>query len=485
MSERVLGRLCQALAWTSLLYLAAVTWIAWRRAFSPFPIEIVEEGVAMMATRAHDGLPIYAKPTLEYAPLLYGPLYPWVCGQLFRWFGESLVVMRCAAMLGTLASFIALFALARRAAGTCAGVLAVGLFCATFPLSEAWFDLARTDLWLLAFVLLAALASQRGQAVGTALLMLAAFFTKQSALLLAPVCAAVLALHGWRRPLVFCATFAFGLGITIAALHLTSDGWSTYFLFTLPGLHGFSDGVFPDLLRTQRMFAAPIALAVLGCVRIGSDGWRKAMPLLATCGGCVVVALLSRMRAGGYDNTLIPAHAALALLAAVGTAHAARGPFGIVAIGLLAAGLAMLVFDPRRFVPKPEQESSMQAVEEVLLRTKGEFLMPSHGFLLRRTGHTPSADGTAAWDLLRSGEKRLTDELLAELQSRIAKGHYRALLLTSGGIPPWESSWRAVYPVRVRAAPEGMPLFLRSGGLYEELWWCLRADDATLPRRKD
>ena len=87
-------------------------------------------------------------------PFNYPPLYYWAGGALVHVFGDSFAPLRALSFAASIACGALLYLLVHGMTGRrAAGVLAAGLFFATYRLAGAWFDLARTDSLHLALVL--------------------------------------------------------------------------------------------------------------------------------------------------------------------------------------------------------------------------------------------------------------------------------------------------------------------------------------------
>src|SRR5262249_60052570 len=117
--------------------------------------------------------------------------------------GLGFFALRLVSFLAALGCLAALFVIARRETGSAlGGLLAAGLFAATYRLSGAWLDIARVDSLFL-FLLLTAIALAQGgdeaeQIAGGVCLALA-FIAKQSAIAALPVMLVWL-LPARRRP---------------------------------------------------------------------------------------------------------------------------------------------------------------------------------------------------------------------------------------------------------------------------------------------
>ena len=85
-------------------------------------------------------------PRLHYVPYPYSPLYFWVSGALARVTGVGFLPLRLVSLVSSLGLCAVLVRIVWRETGdVVAGVVASGLFTATFAVSGAWFDIGRVD----------------------------------------------------------------------------------------------------------------------------------------------------------------------------------------------------------------------------------------------------------------------------------------------------------------------------------------------------
>ena len=56
----------------------------------PYELEWIEGGILQHVQRVVAGKPLYVPPTLEWTPLIYGPLYYYVSAAAVRAMGEAL-----------------------------------------------------------------------------------------------------------------------------------------------------------------------------------------------------------------------------------------------------------------------------------------------------------------------------------------------------------------------------------------------------------
>ncbi len=481
-------------------FLACLAALIAMRVGYPFPLEVAEEGVAMGSVRALAGQALYGPPNADFVPFLYGPVYFLAGAGAFSMFGEQLWALRLISICATAYVIFAMHRIASGVAGPRAGWLAAGFFAATYHLGGAWFDLARVDMLHLAFLFASLRAAQRERTVRSAVWALLAIFTKQSALGIVLGMAIGLAFHRSRKAveLVLCLTI--GIVLVIAVGDLLTHRWFAYFLVVLPGEHAMLWNLWYEVFveKLLRDFAGFLVLAgvAIGFLLRGRD-WREQMPLVGFVSSAIAVGCLARLRDGGWYNVMIPGHAGLALLAAVGVVwivtrlESKRVPVLPLAGFCLAAWqLGWCAYDPREHVPTAEQRENGVRVENVMKQTEGGICSPTLSFTAHRAGKPAQPDGTALWDIQRAKNKELVREPLDQFITRLLDGTYRAVLVNT----PANRDLKSVLSVVLPAFPEGQHMHVasprgdrttgkRATSGYEKLWWYLRTDDTEMAER--
>jgi hypothetical protein len=232
--------LAAALFAGTYLVCAALRW-----AF-PWDIEWMEGGMITHAARVLRGLPIYAKPSIDFVAYFYTPLYAYVlAGLSYLTGGLSFGLARGVSIAASLATMGMLFYTARREQGSgLAGVLAVGLFAAMFRVAGAFYDLARVDSLSLALLMAAGVTVRYARTLPAiafaALLTVLAFFAKQTSGIVGAFVALPLLVRNWRHGLTYVAVGGVLGVLGLYWLEWSSDGWFSYYIWRGHQGHGFS-----------------------------------------------------------------------------------------------------------------------------------------------------------------------------------------------------------------------------------------------------
>jgi hypothetical protein len=329
--------------------------------------------------------------------------------------------------------------------------MAAGLAAATFHIAGSWFDIARNDslfllLFLCAVYLLRFHPTTRGWAAAGALFA-ASFFAKQTALFAAsPLMLWAICTH-WRRGLVCAAIFGGLVGGISLGWDLLSGGWFRYYVFELPQHHTIVKGMWSKFWTVDLMRRMPIAM-VLSALFFAIGGGRPAAGPSPTASrgthsprwfhaalavGLIGASWLIRVRAGSFDNILIPAYAALALLAPLGvfalvSESRLRTWLACAGLAAIAVQLALLWYPPRKELPT---ETDRQAGEKFLHRLAeigGDVWMPSHGYLTSELSGKSHAQTVAMGDVLTGGGPE-KDALRAEIQHAVHDQRFSAIVM--------------------------------------------------------
>jgi hypothetical protein len=470
-----------ALAAPGLYQVGLLAYTIARRVTYPYDLEWMEGGLLHHAQRIADGHGIYGPPSIDFIPYLYTPLYPGLLATAGTAFGIGYPLGRAISILSLLGiAFVAAASLTgpvQRAiagpAGTGAvrptdrsvawvGVaLALGLFAATYPWVEGWYDLVRADTFFLCLVTAGIHAAARwarqgsgweghGRVAAVAAVLGLAFFAKQTGILYVAGGGVVVLVLAWRRvPTYTAVAGAIGLGGTWL-LQRATDGWFWIYIRDIHQAHDFNpdrfwksfDYILWHFPAMTLAVGAGLA-AVLACAIVRRTVPIAARPLLLWA---PVFALSTLVGAVGWGtefahfNAYMPAmlHGALAAgaalpaIAACARALAPRAehprPWWLAPVVLVAAGLgAQLViarWSPRELIPTAADRAAGAALVRRIAAVDGEVWVPSHPWYGHLAGKRMYVH--------RMGVKDVTvrkPRPIEGLDAAIASHHFAALFL--------------------------------------------------------
>ena len=153
-----LPRIARALPWLivalpALYQLGLLSTAVTGRLTYPYDLEWMEGGMLHHALRIHQGLGIYGPPSIDFIPYLYTPLYPAMLALVSGVFGLTYTVGRVFSLIALLGlGTVSFSSIGSRRHGHlhlapvwAGAILGLGLFAATYPFVEGWFDLVRAD----------------------------------------------------------------------------------------------------------------------------------------------------------------------------------------------------------------------------------------------------------------------------------------------------------------------------------------------------
>ena len=432
------------------LYLLTYLILACFRLPYPFELEWMEGGAVDHVRRILGGQVLYVQPSLEFIPYIYTPLYFYLSAGLAGITGVGFVPLRLVSIAASIGCFAVIFLLVKRETERpLAGFLACSLFAATYRIGGAWLDIARVDSLFLFLLLLAIYWIRFGTTwrsdIAAGLLLTLAFLTKQSALLIALPLLLYALLTNRRRSLALIATTAVGIGGSTLLLNALHQGWYVYYIFDLPRQHQLLPAVLVTFWAVDLFFPLPLAslAAILYLVgRPAKAVGQARLFYLLVAAGMLAGAWFSRLHFGGYDNVLLPAYVALALLFGLGV-HALTGFIRskdrrtLLEIGIYVtclAQFALLVYSPAAQVPTTRDRAAGESFIHTVEQIPGEVLIPYHGTLPALAGKRSYAHWMALSDVLRSERGEARDRLSEELKEAIREQRFAAIIVD---IPDW------------------------------------------------
>lgn len=468
-----------------LYYIGVFIVIAALRMTYPFELEWMEGGMVDHVMRLVRGEQMYVKPTLSFVPFIYPPLFYYLAAGLSLLTGEGFFPLRLVSFLSALGSFVLIHEYVRRETGHFRyGVVATGLYAASFHYCGGWFDIGRIDSLFMCLLLWGIFVyrfypSARGQIL-SGLLFSLAFLTKQTALfIVAPLCLhCLLSRKGWAR-FIFPAIFIGLVGSTTLVFDHWSGGWYRFYVFDLPKQHKMQPEMILGFWVHDLWRSFPLAfLCVLGvglaAMKNRNKDWFYSVMLI---GGLIISSWLSRLHTGGWDNVLMPAFACLAIFFGLGihqfhSSLLARKQIWVGQLFLLLCvfQFAFIHYQPAQHIPSMADEEAGWHVVQKIRSLPGDVYLPSHGYLPAMGGKPSLAHAQATADIFRSHEKELSGELAGEIRMALRNRKFRTLIfdiprhyVEEGKKTPWadelflvdESPW-LLDEVSVNYEPSGV-----------------------------
>jgi hypothetical protein len=489
----------------ALAFFGVFLWIVLHRLVHPFELEWMEGGSLQHLIRILAGQSLYPAPSIDFVPYPYPPFYYYAAIPLTKLVGANLLALRLVSVIATLASAGLLYALVRHETRRWdLGIIAAGLFLATYRISGAYMDVGRIDSLFVALVLGGVyLLRVRDDSLGLVFAGVLAFLatmTKQTGLAvfaplffwclyrdwLAPGHGAA----GYRRSICFVGSC---LGLVSIAAVLISRGENAHFFFYILGAQSGHEIRWPMLITffwKDLFLAVPLAVvAAVIWIRRAEDR-LGVLFYSAYFVGTVIACIVPRIKVGGAMNNLIPLHAALVLvlgvaLGAVLQRERGRSWTAPLAALCLVGQFAWLGFDPRIALPRPDDAEAGTRLVGKLATMDGEILIPAQGYLAGLAGKRVYAHQMPVDDLANSGLPG-AEALRAEFREAIAGRRFDAIIDSTSGFLeqyPDDQVLKQHYKLTGPAFNEPYSLIPRSGWQVSPgLVWTPREDASQTPR---
>jgi len=390
------------------LSLAAVGFLTYQvQAVShPYPLDYGEAPLVDQAMRLAAGRNIY-RTDLSSPPYTisnYPPLYVLSLVPFVKLFGPTFLAGRAISMLCGLASatFLALIIYTHTQDRIAA--ITTGLIFLAIPYVVHWSSLLRIDLLALAcstggLYLLARWPTARWSTIGSALLLVAAIYTRQSYALAAPLAAFVwLWMHDWRRALRLRSGQALGLAALAGGLSLilflalnalTRGGF--YFNVVTANVNEFGIERLEWNLR-RLCDAAPFLLVIGGVSLVLAPGRVRSWPLLVPYLIGAALSSLTIGKVGSNVNYFLELCAALSLASGALVAWSRKHRWlRVVLLALLTLQVRLLMqttadeyLEPLSYRLHSRQE--LGQLEEIVASAEGPLLADEYMGLITLQG---------------------------------------------------------------------------------------------------
>ena len=428
-------------------YIVIYLGVAVLRLRYPFELEWLEGATLDHVRRVLTGAPLYARPSLEFIPFTYPPLYYYLAALGLSTGINGFVAMRVVSIAASVASFVLIYVLVRPDSGRRSAFVSAGLFAATYASSGAWLDLGRVDsLYLclaLATVVVLARANSPGHFVAAGVLAALALLTKQTIIITLILVAPYLLVRHPRGFLYFLTGLAAVGGGVELYLDNRSDGWFRYYVYELPRLRWAISSsaarlwtfAWNDMFRPLAPILAGALLAFSMRRRQMTDaaGHDRQVRIVLLTAGMILSSVLARLEGGAWTNALLPAYAAAAVLFGL---TAGRLPAGAVLTPIAAVlQFAVLVYDPRTLVPTSRDAAAGHTIVERIRQLPDGVLVLDHPYLAEMAGKRSSAHGWAMTDVLWADQAGAGRTLELEARDAIAARRFPALVLDA--TPHW------------------------------------------------
>lgn len=485
------------LALLAISFVCVYIFIALRRISYPFELEWMEGGAVEHVRRILLGYKLYVKPSLEFTPFIYNPLYFYVAAALSELTGIGFFPLRLVSFVSSIGCFILIYLIVKTETENryCA-IVSGCLFAATYKVSGIWFDIARVDsLFLLLFLsgvlLIRRWKTDLGIVMGAAAFSLS-YFCKQPALLMIIPVVLYFWIVSWRYGLVFSSAVLGFILVPTLLINWLHEGWYWYYIFYLPRNFPITEP--HDLIRFwTNDLALPLSIGSAVALfyfffRLPKETNRDVLFFLLTSIGMVGASWLGRIKVGGHSNVLFPAYAIISILFGIGLHKALQfigklkgameEPFRRFIFVCCLIQFVALAYNPLILTPTQRDLEAGQKLIRTLREIPGDVFIPSNPHMAVLAGKPPHAMAICMRDIGRGDPGGApTRNLAREIDEAFANHKFGAVITVQPERPhgfPLED-----YYVRDRSAFDDENVFWTVTGFKSRLSaiWVPRGQD--------
>ncbi len=424
----------------SVVYIAMFVVLAAIRSRFPFELEWMEGGLVDEIGRVLAGEKIYVKPSVEFVPFIYTPLYFYVSAAFAKVLGHGFFAPRLVSILCTLGVMGMIARHVKRETGNLAmGVVGAGLYAATFHRTAQLMDIVRTDGLFVLLILIGIdrlrAGPERRARITAGVVLTLAFLAKQSALPIIAALTVYVLLEDRRQAWPFLVASAGGIIASVLVLDQIHEGWFRYYVFELPASHPLVPPFVTRFWIDDIFGTLGVAVGAAAYVLFSDDALEApARKLWAfALAGVVACSYSGRLHFGGWSNVLLPTYAVLAIFFGIAVhalstrAETHQSKLARAVFVAAAAQLLMLAYDPATTLPTKRERL---AREHLLARIKsipGDAWIPTHGHLSVMAGKKAWVHQMAVDDIIRQ-ENPIASELRADIADALRRKQFKLVI---------------------------------------------------------
>ena len=431
------------------LYVGGLLWLFSQRLAYPYELDWVEGGMLTSVIEILKGRSLYVEPTISYVPFVYAPVYFYVSALVAKIVGTSLLALRLVSIIATLVCLVMILLIVVRETKSWAwGFVAAGLFAGLYPASGYWFDLGRVDSLFLMFFLIFLFALRQADSLAwqitAGVSASLAVLTKQAGLTMCLPIIAVYFLLDWRHRLALPLTTLLVYGGASLAFILSSDGWYTYYCFSLLLSEPISETILTVFDFLKVFFVPNILIAtiltilvfVFWFLRNSRDRlWFWLIVFVST----IITSYAGKAKIGGVSNALIPTFAIFSIFLGVAIPEILKTLqslpklyYGLAEIGLCLLVLfqmTQVIYKPWRHAPSPDLSRNGDKALQLVRKFDGDVYIPNSAISLM-AGKSTFAHPSAVWEVVHSrGESEGKDLLENDIQNAMDTRLFEAVIV--------------------------------------------------------
>lgn len=426
------------------------------RLLFPYEIEWMEGSLLDHVLRIYQGKQLFVAPSIEMVNWQYQPLFYYLAAGAMHLFGVTYLAGRCVSFISiVIASSLIAFLIRRETKSWWYAFLGSSLLFAAYGLTGYWYEIARVDSLMLAFLLASVtfiiLRRDTLFIMLSAFFLALAFFTKQQAFFYAAPVILWLFLANRRNAIIFGIALIFFVAAGIFLFSLDNGKWYLYYIFRIPQSMGNSLHwdktilVFPSYLFTQYAAGTLLILFFWITNRSESKEWIRSVTGLCTL--LVITAVLQLGmhigHPGTYKNVAMPFAAMMALVIPLAAYHLMKAgdtgvKYFVTAIVFIQLAGMFYSFNHVSLVKitKKDYEAG-EAFFTELHSIPGNVFFPQHGYIIHDGGKT-YANQMAAQECHDVGDSTAL-RFWGEWEQAFVEKKYDAIILDDGPFRPYDS----------------------------------------------
>lgn len=380
----------------ALLYIVSYLTIAILRIRYPYELEWMEGSSLNTIYRIREGLSIYTRPSIEYIPNIYPPLYYYIASLFSFIFGINLFSLRLVSFIASILCLVLIFIIVyRESREKYIAFIAAGLYAAVYKISGGWFDIARVDslsvFLLLQHIYIIRYSRLKHNHIVAGLIFTLCLFTKQSAIFFLPFILLYYLIFLKKNFLQFFFSFFLSTTVFFGIYDNVTNHWFSYSIF-MPRNATFLISMFysfwlNDLLKNLMIVCPIVIIGVALCLL--KKGKKEVLSYTLMYGGFVFISWAGRIKKGGEINDLIPVYAALCILYGVSISIIKKtfhnnGAILVSIVTLLQ--LTLLFYNPLDHVPTHEDKLFGDRLVQKIKKVNGPVLLPYSNYLTHYAG---------------------------------------------------------------------------------------------------
>lgn len=447
-----------------LVFLGLFVYSVSRRVPYPFELDWIEGEIVCHGVRLAQGLSVYAPPSTEFISEIYPPVYYVITAFFFTLFDAyNFFIPRLISVTCLVGILVLLYrSMVKEGGPKHIGLIISGIFLSFYEIHGPWYDLARVDMLLYFLVVLGCYVlaySKRTMltTLGSAIILVLACYTKQTAVYFIPFIALYLFFTDRKRCYVFSGAVFVLLLAMFFMLQYISDGWFGTYAFFNPlrynqvlakplselqykMLFELRDRLLPEM-RYEIFYKLPVFFTILlACIiqKIVSVTRKTRFTIWEyTAVGAALAYFTIRPHLGSDRNDfimmtlwgcLLLGFFLIRLQGAASDDH--RNSRTITIYVLLTLQLILQLYNPKPLVPTAQDTKKGYEFISMVRNMPGEVYIPYHSFYAVLAGKQMIFNGGAYWIYnVLAEEKFKPTDLIEKIKNR----YFSAIILDDTG----------------------------------------------------